>query len=293
MIAIDDLRALPSPLCDEQFTLLKRGVFDDPSIDVYLNTAGDFAFLAPSPVVDYRNYEPRHKALGLTQYKNPRRVIESRYTKIKDRFEAAASVLEVGAADGAFLAHLNDRHPGLTLAAIEPDESTRPQRESIPGLRQFSTLDEAAEEGLHVDVICLFHVFEHLADPATWLTSAKRLLVPGGRIVIEVPSLDDPLLSLYKSDAHREFYFQKQHPFVYSAASLRRVLRHHDFSVDIVPYQRYGMENHLAWLASGKPGGNAEFGKVFESCEAAYKAALESRGLTDTVFAIAINMNAQ
>jgi SAM-dependent methyltransferase len=290
---MNDLQAIPIPLRDEPFTLLKRGVFDDPAIDVYLNAGSDFAFLAPPPVVDYRNYEPRHKALGLTKYKNPQRVIESRHAKIKGCFETAASVLEVGAADGAFLAHLNAKHPGLALAAIEPDESTRSQRDAIPGLRQFATLDDAAKAGLRVDVVCLFHVFEHLADPGAWLTSARRLLAPGGQFVVEVPSLDDPLFSLYKSAAHREFYFQKQHPFVYSGASLRRVLQHHGFAVNIIPYQRYGMENHLAWLASGKPGGNAEFGKVFESCDAPYKAALESRGLTDTVFAVAAEMNAQ
>ena len=106
-------------------------------------------------------------------------------------------------------------------------------------------------------------------------------------MIIEVPSLDDPLSSLYKSPAHRDFYFQKQHPYVYSAKSLRRVLEHHGFRVEIVPYQRYGLENHLQWLSAGKPGGNAEFARTFQSCDAAYRAALEASGLTDTVFAIA------
>ena len=283
----DRLGALPRPLCDESFVLLKRGVFDDPSIDVYVNSAGDFAFLSPCPIVDYRSYQPRVATLGLTQYKSSRRVIESRFAKIHDRFDGAASVLEVGAADGSFLAHIRTRYPDVALAAIEPDESTRPQRDRIPGLRQFSTLDEAAEVGFRADVICLFHVFEHLADPAGWLSAARRLLAREGRMIIEVPSLEDPLFSFYRSAAHREFYFQKQHPFVYSAPSLRRVLEHNGFTVDVIPYQRYGMENHLTWLSSGKPGGNAEFAKVFEGCDAAYKAALESRGLTDTIFAIA------
>jgi SAM-dependent methyltransferase len=140
---------------------------------------------------------------------------------------------------------------------------------------------------LKVDVICLFHVFEHLADPGSWLASARRLLAPGGQLIIEVPSLDDPLFSLFKCSAHYEFYFQKQHPFVYAGESLRRVLEHHAFTVEIRPYQRYGIENHLAWLSSGKPGGNTEFAEIFANCESRYKAALECRGLTDTIFAIA------
>ena len=95
------------------------------------------------------------------------------------------------------------------------------------------------------------------------------------------------MLSLYGCATYREFYFQKQHPFVYSEASLRRVLERHGFSVQMIPYQRYGMENHLGWLSAGKPGGNAEFRDIFPRCEAAYTLALEARGLTDTVFAIA------
>ena len=279
--------SLPDPLCNERFVLLKRGVYDDPMIDVYVNTAGDFALLAPPPAVDYLAYKPRHQTLGLSHYKKTRRVIESRYAKIEGYFTDAGSVLEVGAADGAFLSKLRALHPAMHLAAIEPDESTRPQRNSIAGLNQFETLEAAADAGLKVDVICLFHVFEHLVDPTSWLASAKRLLAPGGKIIIEIPSLDDPLLALYQSAAYREFYFQKQHPFVYSAASLGRVLERHGFSTAMVPYQRYGMENHLTWLSAGKPGGSAELRTIFGACEAGYATALEAGGRTDTVFAIA------
>lgn len=280
-------RTLPAPIRSEAFSLLKRGVFDDPSVDVYANAAGDFALLAPPPVTDYSAYKPRHQSLGLTDYKKTRRLIEARYAKIESCFDGAGSVLEIGAADGAFLAHMRSIRPGLSLAVIEPDASTQSRRDSIAGLRQFATLEAAAGEGLKADVICLFHVFEHIVDPAAWLVSASRLLAAGGAIVMEVPSLDDPLLSLYKSAVYRDFYFQRQHPFVYSAASLRRVLEHHGFTAQMIPYQRYGLENHLAWLSAGKPGGNAEFRSIFAGSEAGYTAALEGRGFTDTVFAVA------
>lgn len=278
---------LPAPLRAESFSLFKHGIYDDSAIDVYTNAARDFAFLAPPPVMDYRDYKPRHQTLGLSDYKKTRGVIESRFAKIRKTFGEAASVLEVGAADGSFLAYLKTHHPGMLLAAIEPDESTHEARNAIAGLKQYATLDAGAAAGLMVDVICLFHVFEHLTDPASWLAAAKRVLAPGGRIVIEVPSLDDPLLSLYKSSAYRDFYFQRQHPFVYSAASLRRVLEHNGFAADVIPYQRYGLENHLTWLVDGRPGGGAELRTIFADCEAGYTTALEGRGITDSVFAIA------
>lgn len=278
---------LPAPLNSESFTLLKHGIYDDDGIDVYSNAVRDFAFLVPSPAVDYRDYRPRHQTLGLSGYKKARGVIESRYAKIRNILAEADSVLEVGAADGSFLAYLKSKHPDMLLAAVEPDDSTQAARNTIGNLKQYATLDAAAETGLKVDTICLFHVFEHLTDPASWLAVAKRVLAPGGRIIIEVPSLDDPLLSLYKSDAYFEFYFQRQHPFVYSSASLRRVLEHNGFIAEVMPYQRYGLENHLTWLAKGQPGGNLELQAIFSDCEPSYMAALECRGITDSVFAIA------
>ena len=96
--------ALPAPIRGEAFSLLKRGVYDDLSIEVHVNAAGDFALLAPPPLTDYSTYKPRHQSLGLMQYKKARRLIGSRYSKIERCFDGAGSVLEIGAADGAFLA---------------------------------------------------------------------------------------------------------------------------------------------------------------------------------------------
>lgn len=45
-----------------------------------------------------------------------------------------------------------------------------------------------------------FHVVEHLPDPRGMLCKLATLLAPGGTMVIEVPSGDDALLTLY--DCH-------------------------------------------------------------------------------------------
>jgi hypothetical protein len=109
-----------------------------------------------------------------------------------------------------------------------------------------------------------------------------------GILLIEVPCLNDPLLSVYSSDAYQSFYFQRQHPFVYSAASLERVLRFNGFEVErFIPVQRYGLENHLQWLAAERPGGNTQYLKLFSQLEDEYRTSLECVGLTDTVIVAA------
>ena len=42
--------AAPAPLRDEEFALFKRGISDDPAIDVYLNARADFAVLSADPL---------------------------------------------------------------------------------------------------------------------------------------------------------------------------------------------------------------------------------------------------
>jgi hypothetical protein len=92
------------------------------------------------------------------------------------------------------------------------------------------------------------------------------------------------LLSLYNNQAFSHFYFQSQHPYLYSPSSLRRLLEHNGYqTVELINYQRYGLENHLTWLSQGSPGGNEVFRKQFSDLEAPYIAALEQYGKTDTV----------
>ncbi|MFQ5699988.1 MAG: class I SAM-dependent methyltransferase [Myxococcota bacterium] len=280
-------RSLPEPLCDEPFTRLRRGIYDADEIEVYLNDKRDFAFLHPRPEVDYRAYRPRVEALGLRSYKRARPVIERRFEKIRDVFRGIRSVLEIGAADGEFLAHVASIHPDLELASLEVDQNTRSARDALAGLAQFPSFDAIRQAGARFDRVCMFHVLEHIRDPAPFLARCTEALTPEGRLVIEVPSLSDPLLSVYHSAPYEQFYFQRQHPYVYSAGSLVRLLEACGLRPEApIAHQRYGLENHLQWLAAGQPGGSAELRALFADADASYLRCLEESGHTDAVIVV-------
>lgn len=95
-------------------------------------------------------------------------------------------VVEYGAGDGRLLAFLAGR--GATVDGVEPSQSAR-GRARARGIDLFPDLDSAALEPGSVDLIVVWHVLEHLADPAAQLESMGVLLRPGGRIVISVPNL--------------------------------------------------------------------------------------------------------
>jgi len=277
---------LPAPLGSDTYSLLRRGIADDSEVSVYISAERDFAFLDPRPTFDYTRYRPRVQSLGLSEYKVASNVSAARLVKIAPLLDGATSFLEVGAADAAFLQVLHRAFPDLACATIEPDQNTRAARDVLPWLTQFSTPAEAKD--YLADWVALFHVFEHLEVPSEMLNALKSILGRDGRLLIEVPTLRDPLLSLYRAEAYEAFYFQRQHPYVYTAASLARVLDHNGYSVDqIIPYQRYGLENHLQWLTAGRPGGDPRFRNLFANLAEDYKRALEADGTTDTVFVIA------
>ncbi len=277
---------LPAPLDADDYVLLRQGVFDDPDIRVYVNVARDFAFLDPKPQVDYTRYVPRVQSLNLGQYKKTSNVFANRLAKVAPLLAGSRSFLEVGSADATFLQLLHSEFPKIVCAAIEPDQNTRSARDALPWLTQFPSPAEA--RGFHADFVALFHVFEHLEEPDRMLAEIKPILSGSGRLLIEVPSLSDPLLSLYSSPEYEAFYFQRQHPFVYTAASIARVLERSGFVMErAIPYQRYGLENHLQWLTAKAPGGNARFRDLFAPIADAYKQTLEAEGATDSVFVVA------
>jgi len=257
-----------------------------------MTQAEDFAFLYPQPPFNYTQYNPRFQRLNLCEYRKRNQVIEKRYEKIKSYLVGPLSVLEIGSFDGAFLRLARERNDKLALASLEVDTNTQAARDQPDWLKQYISFEELYESNVRFDLVCFFHVLEHIADPASFLSSCTKALKPKGRVIVEIPSLDDPLRTLYKIEEYEDFYFQVQHPYVYSAKSLCRLLEQNGFHIiTCVGHQRYGLENHLTWLAKRQPGGDPTLQTMFSSIDEQYRQRLEASGYTDAVIVIAETQN--
>lgn len=213
----------------------------------------------------------------------------ARFEYIGEHFAHGGTVLEVGAAAGSFLSALIERGVAPdALTAVEPSEGHRTYLEQSLCVSAFRDLS-AIPAGSRFDVVCMFHVFEHISHPQPFLRQVARLLRRDGRLLIEVPSHTDPLLTLYHSTAFKNFYFQPQHPLIYSPTSITRVLEASEFSVEqIIPYQRYGLGNHLKWILLQAPGDDAPYAdRIDHEMNKRYRKALEHMRMTDTLFAVA------
>ncbi len=96
-------------------------------------------------------------------------------------------VLDVGCGGGLFLRLLADRGaPVLGLDLSLGATRVAWHQNAIPAI--CSWLPNAPLPDESCSVVTMFHVLEHLHDPASFLDSARRILKPDGRLVIQVPN---------------------------------------------------------------------------------------------------------
>jgi SAM-dependent methyltransferase len=137
------------------------------------------------------------------------------------------------------------------------------------------------------DIITMFHVLEHIPDPRSLLGQLSTLLTKDGQLIVEVPSADDALLTLYHCAPFSHFTYWSCHLFLYTAKTLEMLFSQANLGINYIrQIQRYPLSNHLYWLATGKPGGHEKW-HFLDSPElrAVYEKQLAAIGKCDTIIA--------
>ena len=99
-------------------------------------------------------------------------------------------VLDVGCATGEFLSTMQQR--GWSVAGIEPSPSAAARAREQLGAESVQAVpfEDAALPAAGYDLITLWDVLEHLADPAAALCRLAGALRPAGLLAVGVPSPD-------------------------------------------------------------------------------------------------------
>lgn len=111
---------------------------------------------------------------------------------------AEARILDVGCGDGFHLKLLKDYgQPGWHLEGVDTDE-----RANAAARRAGLTVHQGRVEQLdlranHYHLVLMVMTVEHLADPVGVLHAVRRLLVPGGKVVIVTDNAASPDFALF------------------------------------------------------------------------------------------------
>jgi 2-polyprenyl-3-methyl-5-hydroxy-6-metoxy-1,4-benzoquinol methylase len=184
---------------------------------------------------------------------------KARIEALKQVLGPSKKLLDIGCASGAFLYSVKS-HVSECVGMEFNSENVRFVEKKL-GIKVHSEGIEATSlPPGDFDIITAFQVLEHVDDPVRFLKGVYKLLKPGGTICIEVPNIQDVLLSVYKVKPYADFWFRDPHVFNYSPATLTTVLRKAGFAGKIKTIQLYNFVNHLNWLLKGEPQPSVEIG---------------------------------
>jgi SAM-dependent methyltransferase len=108
-------------------------------------------------------------------------------SKALDRSSAKGPVLDVGCGGGLFLRMLGERGHHVIGLDFALGAATAAWREhGVPAV--CGTLSQAPLPPASCAAVTMFHVLEHLYDPASYLDAARELLLPDGRLIVQVPN---------------------------------------------------------------------------------------------------------
>ena len=119
-------------------------------------------------------------------------------------FGGVRTALDVGAANGAFVNYLADL--GLASFGVDPDPAMRSERVAT---------GRAADMAFEFDLVTYHDVLEHTVDPRQELAEARRLVRPGGLLVVDVPDVS--------VEAGRHHY-KPEHLWYFNSDGLSRLL---------------------------------------------------------------------
>jgi SAM-dependent methyltransferase len=128
------------------------------------------------------------------------------------RFVPGGRALDIGCNGGGYLLAL--RRMGWDVHGIEMDPAVAEYARAQFGLDVRTGSAEAALPEIpdgHFDVVTMWHVLEHLADPSRVLSEIHRILKPGGRLMLEVPNFGSVARSVLRTywfplELPRHFY---------------------------------------------------------------------------------------
>jgi SAM-dependent methyltransferase len=117
------------------------------------------------------------------------RIVAARHVAFLSRGLApGARVLDLGCGRGVILGPLADR--GLEVHGVEISAEAARGVDARARVRIVPRLADAGYDDAYFDEVIVWHVLEHLPDPAGTLAEIARILRPGGRVIVAVPNFE-------------------------------------------------------------------------------------------------------
>jgi len=139
-------------------------------------------------------------------------------------------ILDAGCGLGFLLSGLNDKYEkhGVEVSKFAARQAGKWGKIHCGDLHSADYPDE------HFDVIVLYHVIEHIAEPVATILEIKRILKKGGYLVLGTPDFDSGCARRF--GRNYRLLHDQSHVSLFTNESMRRFLRDYGFEIEYVDY---------------------------------------------------------
>ena len=168
-------------------------VYQNPRINIQgIKEFYDSEYIAHRKKKDWGMLTPLYE-YTMSKHDREKDKIVQKYVPLNAKTE----VLDVGCAVGTFLLHLRKKYDCKISGVDFKEDLSYPDFDKI-NFYQGLFYEQAIPEQ-KFDLVTMWHFFEHDYDPNKSLEMAKKVLKPGGKLIIEVPRLDSLTFKMYKN----------------------------------------------------------------------------------------------
>jgi SAM-dependent methyltransferase len=190
------------PVCLEvsECKFLRQYHLKDDSYSLFECLKCDVQFWMPFKNPGAEWYEAQEKY----RLKEPKlcRGYHKMFLKLYPSFPAGTRVLDIGCGTGELLGELQKR--GCDVWGVDSDHRDIELAEKYFGISNLYAVPLESffqKPDLPLfDLVTFFEVLEHLDNPLKFIQNVKKILRPGGRIIMSVPSRNRMLVNLYDWD---------------------------------------------------------------------------------------------
>lgn len=252
MAESDTQEPLNCPLCE---TEAPHFFYHENGFKYFQCNCCELLFLWPVPQAPYlHDHYQEYLSVDAEEVvawgKEMEQVIKDTAESIEKLFPAQGDILDIGCGYGFFLEEMKNR--GWHVEGVELSKPAAEIARQKTGSAVHSCGVEEMQVSKKYDVITMFYVIEHVADPLSILQTVRKLLKPGGVLVLRYPNTT-PLLKLSANLARRLTLMQApSHLYDYYGKSMDLLLA------------KAGFKSHRTTLNTNtKP---ANIAKRFISC---------------------------
>lgn len=178
---------------------------------------------------------------AMSKHDRDKDALISRYLKLGPE----SHVLDVGCGSGSFLARIHDHYKSQVSGVDFKNLTHLPSFANVKfhhGLFYEQDLPDNA-----FDLVTMWHFLEHDYDPVRTLATARNLLKPDGRLIIEIPRLDSVTFRMYRE--RWPGLQAPQHTVLYTKQMLLKFIERS--GLEVVEYLPYGAFPPYFYLFTG------------------------------------------